>query len=74
MFILSMCLCLLVLLVLFRHYDYEIYLIHKSDGSLDYKQSYEYKFDARKNWIKQITFIDAKPVAISNQEFEYFKN
>lgn len=34
---------------------------------------YEYKFDEKGNWIKQITYKDKIPISIAERKFEYFK-
>lgn len=34
---------------------------------------YDYKFDEKGNWIKQITYKDKIPISIAERKFEYFK-
>jgi hypothetical protein len=42
------------------------------NGFLLFKKSYEYEFDKRGNWIKQIEFLDGIPTYILERQYEYY--
>jgi len=46
--------------------------IYKSDGSLDYKETYKYEYDEKYNWIKKIEYKNGIPEFIFEREIEYY--
>ena len=45
---------------------------YNEEGELDDKETYEYQFDDKENWIQQIVFKDDKPTFIIEREIKYY--
>jgi hypothetical protein len=43
------------------------------DGAVEWKNTYQYKYDKVGNWVEQVWLTNDKPVQITEREIKYFK-
>jgi hypothetical protein len=46
---------------------------YDSDGSLDWKETYQYEYDKAGNWTKRIEFWNEIPARIYERKYEYYE-